>query len=185
MAPHDAFPTRGEDEWVAIAAPDDAAFAALAGVMGRPDLARDPDFATLAARKANEDRLTGIIADWTRPGDKHEIAGRLQAAGVAAAPVQNARDLFADPLLRHRGLPQRVTHPLAGTHDYQGLPYHISGLNLRIRKPAPGFGQHNAEVLTGLGLSRDEIATLDRDDVIADWPHRPGTPPVKKVKALG
>ncbi len=50
-------------------------------------------------------------------------------------PVQNARDLNASTFLRHRGLTQRVTHPAAGTHDYQGLALHISGWDLAIKRP--------------------------------------------------
>ena len=62
MAPHDAFPAKGEDAWVAIAAEDDAGFAALAGAMGRPGLAADPRFATLRRAegergRADRDRL--------------------------------------------------------------------------------------------------------------------------------
>ena len=113
MAPHDAFPAKGEDAWVAIAAEDDAGFAALAGAIGRPGLAADPRFATFAARKANEDALTAIVSEWTRSRDKHETAALLQAAGVLAAPVQDASDLFESAYLRARGLTQSVSRPAA------------------------------------------------------------------------
>jgi crotonobetainyl-CoA:carnitine CoA-transferase CaiB-like acyl-CoA transferase len=170
IVPHDAFPCAGDDDWVAIAAADDAAFAALARVMGRPELAADPRFATVEARTAHEDALSGIIAAWTRPLDKHAVAAALQAAGIHAAPVQDARDVNASPYLRQRGLTQRVTHPAAGVHDYQGLPLHVSGWDLRIRRPAPCFGEHNAEVLAELGYSPDAIAGFEATGVIARRP---------------
>jgi crotonobetainyl-CoA:carnitine CoA-transferase CaiB-like acyl-CoA transferase len=170
MVPHEAFRCAGEDAWVAIAAADDAEFAALALAIGQPQLAADPRFATLEARQANEDALNAILAAWTSDKDKHEVAAALQAAGVHAAPVQNARDLHASLFLRHRGLTQRVTHPAAGTHDYQGLALHVSGWDLAIKQPAPGFGQHNEEVLAELGYSAADIATFDATGVTAKRP---------------
>lgn len=171
MVPHDAFRCSGADAWVAIAAADDAEFTALARVIGQPQLATDQRFATLEVRRINEDELTAIIAGWTADRDKHDVATALQAAGVHAAPVQNARDLHASLFLRYRGLTQRVTHPAAGTHDYQGLPLHISGWDLSIKRPAPGFGQDNDDVLAEIGYSPEEITAFEAAGVTA---RRPG-----------
>lgn len=170
VVPHDAFACAGDDAWVAIAAADDAEFAALARIMQRPDLATDPRFATLDGRIAHEDALSAIIADWTRPLEKHAVAASLQAEGVHAAPVQNARDLNGSRYLAERGLVQRVAHPAAGIHDYQGLPLHVSGWDLRIRRPAPRFGEHNAEILAELGFTEDAIAELEATGVTARRP---------------
>jgi crotonobetainyl-CoA:carnitine CoA-transferase CaiB-like acyl-CoA transferase len=166
MAPHDAFRTRGEDEWVAIGVADDAEFAVLAEVIG----VRDEKFTTLAGRRAHEDELSAVIATWTGGRDKHEVAAQLQAAGVHAAPVQCARDLNASPFLRHRGLTQQVTHPAAGTHEYQGVPLHISGWDLRIKRPAPMFGQHNKELLAGMGYDAVAVAGFIAAGTIASRP---------------
>ena len=168
--PHDAFRCAGHDEWIAIAAFGDAEFAALAAAMGLPALAADPRFVDAAARRANEDELTAIVASWTAGRDKHETAALLQEAGMHAAPVQNARDLNSSPYLRARGLTQRLTHPEAGTHDYQALPLHIEGYDLAIRAPAPCFGQHNVEVLHDLGYDDAAIARLEAKGVIATRP---------------
>jgi crotonobetainyl-CoA:carnitine CoA-transferase CaiB-like acyl-CoA transferase len=168
--PHDAFVCAGDDAWVAIAAADDSEFAALAGVMGRPDLGTDPRFATIEGRVAHQDELTALIAAWTASRDKHDVADALQAAGVHAAPVQNARDVNASRYLRDRGLIQRVAHPAAGVHDYQGLPLHVSGWDLRIRRPAPRFGEHNDEVLAELGYAKSAIAKLDAEGIVATRP---------------
>lgn len=178
VVPHGAFRCAGEDEWVAIAAAGDAEFAAMARVMDRDDLACDPRFTTLADRTIHEDELTSIIAAWTLPLDKHAVAASLQAAGMHAAPVHNARDLNASRYLRDRGLVQRVTHAATGIHVYQGLPLHVSGWDLRIRSPAPRFGEHNAEVLTELGFDEAAIADLAAAGVIASHPRCSGPQPI-------
>ena len=88
-APHDTFPTVGEDQWVVIAALDEQQWTALKAVVADP-LLDDSRFGTLEGRLAAQDELGGIIAAWTRGRGKHEVAGMLQRAGVAAAPVQKA-----------------------------------------------------------------------------------------------
>ncbi|MGZ3621042.1 MAG: CaiB/BaiF CoA transferase family protein, partial [Candidatus Binataceae bacterium] len=93
IAPHGVFPSKDRfentgvmiDMWVSIVAADDAEFGRLAGAIGRPELARDPRFATAAARKQNEDELEAAIAAWTSQRSAAEAEQVLQAAGVAAA----------------------------------------------------------------------------------------------------
>lgn len=171
MAPHGAFPCLGFDEWVAIAVPSDDAFAILCEVIGRPDLSARPEFATLGERRRNVDELDRAVSCWTRARDKHDVAVQLQAAGVPAAPVSNARDVYESTFLRERGLTQEMHHPEAGTHLYQGVPLHISGLDLAIRRPAPTFGEHTKEVLGSvLGLSDPQLLRLADAGVIASRP---------------
>jgi crotonobetainyl-CoA:carnitine CoA-transferase CaiB-like acyl-CoA transferase len=174
VVPHDAFPCAGNDEWVVIAAFDDGQFRALTEVAGLPELSIDPRYSSVGARAAHEDALFEHLSDWTRRHDKHELARRLQEAGVPAAPVCNARDLAESAFLDHRGLLQELTHPEAGTHRYQGMPLHLDGIDLGIRRPAPCFGQDNESVLRSLlGLSDDDLAELAEKRVIADTPFNP------------
>src|SRR5690606_32547856 len=170
-SPHDAFPARGEDQWIAIAALDEQQWRRLCEAMGTPELAEDPRFSSLGRRRDNEGELTRIIASWTARHDKHELASRLQAQGVAAAPVQTPKDLAEDPYLAHRGLFTELEHPDAGRHRHPGLPIHLSltpGAQLRS---APPFGGHNRHVLeTILKLSPDEIAAIEASDAMATEP---------------
>ncbi|MGC5005477.1 CoA transferase [Streptomyces sp. DT203] len=71
----------------------------------------------------------------------------LQGSLAPAAPVQNGRDLFEDPQLRHRGWFARLSHPEAGTHEYAGLPHETAGQILQPTSAAPLLGQHTATVL--------------------------------------
>ncbi len=157
-APHDAFACEGHESWVAIAARDDDEWAALCGVMDRPELATDPRFATLADRKRHEDELTALVAAWTARQDRHAVADKLQAAGVPAAAVQKPRDVAQDGQLSHRGFFHRLAHPDAGEHPHPGLPFRLSLTPGSQRRAAPAFGQHTEEVLARIaGLSAEEI----------------------------
>jgi len=166
-APHDAFPARGEDEWVAIAAGTDLEFTALCEVLGLEGWYG----VGLADRKREERRLNADIAQHTRHRDKHDLATELQAAGVPAAPVANARDVASSAFLLERGLLQTVDHPAVGVRLQQGLALHIEGWDLAIRKPAPCFGQDTDHVLRNrTGLDDAALDGLRDAGVIADRP---------------
>ena len=166
-APHGIFPAAGEDAWCAIAVADDAGWARLCAAMGREELARDPRFATHAARKAHEDALDAEVAAWTARHDRHALAEGLQRAGVAAAPVQHLRDTYErDPQLRRHY--QRVRHPLAPEAELpidreairvEGIPHQVTR--------APMWGEHNEEIVRGvLGRSEEEYTRLVLDEVL-------------------
>jgi crotonobetainyl-CoA:carnitine CoA-transferase CaiB-like acyl-CoA transferase len=166
MAPHNVYPCWGIDRWLAVAVATDEEFTALCEVMDMPTLATDARFATAAARKRNEPALDEIIAGWARQQDRDYAANRLNAAGVAAAPSRDARDLFRDPHLRARNVFVEVEHPEGGRHDVVGLPWKMSNCEPAYRR-APRLGQHNDYVLGDvLGLKPADIRRLRREGVI-------------------
>ena len=123
MAPHGVFPSVEDDGWVAIAARSDEEWAALATLLGHPELADDPRFASLATRQANEDELNSLVTAWTAMLPGAEVESRLQAEGVPAHVVQGSALAFADPQLQHRGSFVEVEHPTAG-HGRRGHAFH-------------------------------------------------------------
>jgi len=170
-APHDAFPTDGFEEWVAIAVPGDAEWRTLCAIMGRDDLADDPRYATAAARQEHQDELFEPIAAWTRPQSKHAVAARLQEAGVPAAPVQNGKDIAADPYLIARGFFTPLDHPEAGLQTYQGLPFHLSVTPAGQHRASPVLGAHTHMILRDiLGMDEGEIAALEAAGTISNQP---------------
>jgi crotonobetainyl-CoA:carnitine CoA-transferase CaiB-like acyl-CoA transferase len=176
IAPQGVYPSAGEDSWIAISCRDDAEWGRLCGAMGRPDLTVDPRFRDVVSRRRNHDSLDEILADWTRQYDHLELTDRLQRAGVAGTAVLDHGELLENEHFRARGYFESVTHPEAGTHDYHGMTWKLSGTPGRIRFPAPLYGQHNQPVLRDvLGLSDDEIAELERLVVISPEP-RVATP---------
>ncbi|AZQ68429.1 CoA transferase [Silicimonas algicola] len=171
MAPHNAYPAQGEDSWIAVAAPGDAAWMKLARMMGGETLARDGRFATLSDRKINEAALDAMIADWTCTQDRHALAETLQAAGIAASAVETAPDLANSEYLRARGFFTPRDHPVAGRHDHPGLPLHSEIAQGSARTAAPGYGEGNEYVLREvLSLPEAEIAAILASGALADVP---------------
>jgi len=179
-APHDAFPARGTDAWVAVAVTSDAAWRSLTQIIGAPQLAEDARYATLRERLRHQDDLYEPIAHWTQRHDKYEAAELLQAAGIAAAPVQDGRDASADPYLQARGFFTVLDHPEAGRRTYQGLPFKLSLTPGGQFRPAPCLGEHTMLILRDiLGLSQTDISALEAAGTISNVPpseKRPAAP---------
>jgi crotonobetainyl-CoA:carnitine CoA-transferase CaiB-like acyl-CoA transferase len=137
-----------------------------------PALARligldDPALATVAARRANEDRIEAAIAGWTAMRSSDEAMEILQKAGVAAGAVRHPMDLLDDPHLKARGFWQWIERAYVGRHPQPSPPYRDEDSPIAVRTPAATLGQYNEEVLGGLlGLSQAEMARLARNSVI-------------------
>jgi crotonobetainyl-CoA:carnitine CoA-transferase CaiB-like acyl-CoA transferase len=156
---------------VAIDVTTDAEWASLCRVIGRPEMASDPRFATAAARAKHQDKLAGPIAAWSRRLDKHEAARLLQDAGVPAAAVYKANDTLACDYLNARAFSVPLDHPEVGRHLHQGLPYRFSKTPVKHRRAAPCLGEHNHYVLKRiLGRSDAEVAALEQAGTIRSVP---------------
>jgi crotonobetainyl-CoA:carnitine CoA-transferase CaiB-like acyl-CoA transferase len=158
------------DTWVTIAVDSDEAWQRLVRVVDDSRL-EDPRYDAVEGRRADEDRIDAILGEWVCDQEAEACAARLQAAGVSAMPVLSPLMLVRDTHLNSRGYYPRVVHPDAGvvrtTHPVWRLQ---SRVQPRLR-PAPGFGEHNAEVLRELaGLSDREIEALSAAGVIAEEP---------------
>ena len=172
-APQNCYPARGNDERIVIAAEDDEQWQKLCRVLERPDLAADPELASLVGRKRQEDRIDAVIANWTAAHDKHELAELLQEAGVAAAPVNTPRDVAASPYLNARGFFVELDHPDTGSHRYPGLPFHLEKTPGACCTAAPIFGADNHHLLREvLGMGEAEFVELQSKRAIADAPDR-------------
>jgi benzylsuccinate CoA-transferase BbsF subunit len=160
-APHGVFRCKGEDRWVAIAVFSDEEWRGFCDAIGSPDWANDERFASLRARKENEDELEDLVEQRTVGHESQEIEQLMQAAGVCASAVQSAREVFEDAQLKHREHLQYLEHAFMGRHAYDAQPVRLSRTPGALR-PAPCLGQHNSYVLEELlGLTEDEV-----DDVV-------------------
>jgi crotonobetainyl-CoA:carnitine CoA-transferase CaiB-like acyl-CoA transferase len=149
-APHGVYPARGDDQWCALAVFGDAEWPAFCAAIGRIDLAADPRFATHALRKANEDGLDALVSAWTRPRDKWAIADALQAAGIAAAAVEDVSDMLErDP--HTAACYPRFRHPTSPDVEVASVAEAIRFVgDERALAPAPAPGEADRYVLRDL-----------------------------------
>jgi benzylsuccinate CoA-transferase BbsF subunit len=151
-----------EGEWLTISVADDAQWAGLAGVAAGESWAADRRFASHAGRLAASEELNGFVATWVHDKDAFTLMATLQAAGVPAGVVQNARHLVDhDPQIAHRGHLVTLDHAEMGPTVYNNAPYRLAKTPGRPQRAAPLLGQHNAEVFQGmLGVSDEDFSRM-------------------------
>jgi crotonobetainyl-CoA:carnitine CoA-transferase CaiB-like acyl-CoA transferase len=164
IVPYDAYPTAdGVD--VLIGVQNDRNWRSLATeVLGRPDLARHPDFATNIARVDNREQVDRALVEVTGTLPAAELTRLLDAAGVAAAKVNTTRELVEHPQLSERDRWAEVDTP-AGPVPALRPPIAFDDVEARMAG-VPGLGEHTDPVLAELGLNASELAELRRRAVI-------------------
>ncbi len=170
MAPQGVYPCAGHDEWIAITVRSDPEWTALAGAIADPRLDRTV-YGTIEGRLAAHDAIDAVIGEWTEGQGKHKLAAMLQAAGIAAGPVQKVSDIPFDPHLATRGFFQTVEHeqPMFGymAHPHPTTPWVAEGHGRARLRDFRFAGADNEAVLKGwLGLKKREIAALEREGAI-------------------
>ena len=152
-APQGAYPAAGDDQWLTLSVADNPQWQTLCRLMERSDLAADDRYAALAGRQQHHDELDAAIGQWTQHRDKYDLMHLLQAHGIASGPVLNGKEVHFDPHYRSRNFLERVEYPPErdiGPRILMGRPYRLSRTPLRIRGPAPTFGQDNLALLENL-----------------------------------
>ena len=160
-------PGKKDDRWCAIGVFNDAQWKALCHVMADPDWTEDARFATMLARKENEDDLDLLIEEWTKERSPEEVMRQLQQAGIPAGVVQDAEDMLVrDPHLKDRDYYVYLDHPEAGQIANDGPPFKLSATPGRLSRPAPLMGEHTEYVCQKiLGMSEEETNQCYVDEV--------------------
>ncbi len=164
IVPYQAFATA--DGHLVLAVGNDGQFARLCAVLGRPALAVDPRFASNAARVEHRAALLAVLEPALAERPSAAWLGALEAAGVPCGPINDLRQVFDDPQVRHRGMRQEVEHPAGGRAALVASPIRLSGTPVALPSPPPTLGQHTDEVLAELGLPAAEVAALRAAAVI-------------------
>lgn len=159
LVPYQVFAV--SDGHMIVAVGNDSQFRAYCGVLGLPELADDPRFATNPKRVVNRDVLVPILAERMAQGERDHWLGELERAGVPAGPINTLDQVYADPQVQFRQMRRELPHPLAGTVPMAANPLRLSGSPVEYRRAPPLLGEHTAQVLRDrLGLTDEDIAAL-------------------------
>jgi succinate---hydroxymethylglutarate CoA-transferase len=156
-----------KDAMMALAIGNDTQFARCAAVLGHPEWAGDPRFATNRARVEHRHLVDSAIAQALAADTADNWLARLKSAGVPCGRINSVTEALADPQTQARVMIEVCKHPAIGDLKLVGMPYKFSGTPASVRRPPPILGEHTDEILSEeLGLGADAIAALRRDRVI-------------------
>jgi len=147
---------------------NDAMFRRVAAVIGHPEAADDPRFATNPARVKNQEAVHAMIGDSLVREPRSVWIERFEEASVPVAPIRAFPEVFAAPEVRDRGMVMEIPHPTAGTIRMPGTPLKFSDTPVVEPEAPPLLGQHTDTILKDvLGLDADAVARLKATGIVA------------------
>ena len=163
-APRNLYRT-ADGSWVAVSSSATSIAARVLELVGRPDLAQEPWFATGSGRAEHVDEIDDAVAAWIRERDRDDVMAAFETAGCAIAPVYDASDVLADPQLEALGSISTVEDLQLGPLRMPNVISRLSETPGQIRHTGGRHGADTAAVFAELGVKADELG---------DAPGRPG-----------
>jgi crotonobetainyl-CoA:carnitine CoA-transferase CaiB-like acyl-CoA transferase len=165
IVPYEVF--RAADAYLVIGAANDSLWERCCAALERPDLAKDPSYATVASRVEHRATLVPLLnqilgarpaADWLK---------RLEAAGVPAGRIRTVAEVCESEHLKARGMVVALPHAKAGTVKMMGVPIRLHGTPGKPTSAAPVLGADTEAVLTRvLGVRRADVSRLRAAGVV-------------------
>jgi crotonobetainyl-CoA:carnitine CoA-transferase CaiB-like acyl-CoA transferase len=156
-----------KDGFITMIAISDDEFRATTRAIGRPEMADDPRFKTIADRMRNAKVMTDMIAGIVEQMATAEITARLEAEDVPHARVLKREEVLTNEQVAANGSITTFDDPRAGKMRLARNPARFDREALPIRRPAPKLGEHTDEVLRELGREADDIAALRASGAVA------------------
>ena len=152
--------TSQDGKHVQIGANGDAIFKRFMLIIGRDDLANDPELAGNDGRDARRDELYGVIDRWVASLPLQTVLEQLSSAQVPASRIFSAEDMFTDPQFLAREMFLQAKLPDGKDFKMPGIVPRLSETPGSADWVGPELGAHNHEVLSGLGYDAAAIAEL-------------------------
>lgn len=140
-------------------------WAPIARLIGRSELAEDPDWSTPEARLDKLDKMFALIEEWTSQHTKWEVMDKLNELNVPCGPILSTKDLIEDETLAANDAVVEVPHAQRGTFKTVGCPLKLSDSPVQVES-SPLLGEHTAQIYGELGIDESELAELKTAGVI-------------------
>lgn len=166
IAPYDTY--RAKDGRVILACGNQKLYEKFCNeVVEMPWMITDERFLTVPLRVKNNKIQKAYIEEWSTRYTVDEIVEKMLGKGIPAAPLYDVKQITEDEhIAKVREMFIEVDHPVIGRSKVNGNPVKLMDMMPRINRPAPTLGQHNEEVLAGLGYTKEQIGELQEEKVV-------------------
>ncbi|MFC9672241.1 MULTISPECIES: CaiB/BaiF CoA transferase family protein [unclassified Streptomyces] len=158
-APRNTYRT-SDNKWVAVSTSAQSIAERVMRLVGRPELIDEPWFETGAGRAGHADELDAAVGSWIARHSRNDVLAAFEKAEAAIAPVFDIRDVMENEQYQALDSITEVPDPELGTVRMQNVLFRLSETPGAIKWAGRPHGADTDEILTGLGLSPSEIATL-------------------------
>jgi crotonobetainyl-CoA:carnitine CoA-transferase CaiB-like acyl-CoA transferase len=164
ITPSNSYPCN-DGSYVLIAGNGDSIYKRLMSLIGRDDLGNDPRLEQNDGRSQHAELIDSAIAEWTAQRGRDEVIEALKGARVPAGYPYTAADIVQDPHYLARQMIEQVQTSV-GPLKVPGVLPKLSRTPGRIGTGGPQLGEHNDDILAGLGLSEEQVAGLRERGII-------------------
>ncbi|WP_199550532.1 CaiB/BaiF CoA-transferase family protein [Streptomyces sp. N35] len=164
-APRNTYRT-ADGRWVAVSTSAQSIAERVMHLVGRPELIAEPWFASGADRAAHADVLDEAVGSWIATRTRSEVIAAFEQAQAAVAPIQDVRDVMADPQYAALDTVTTVDDPELGPLRMQNVLFRLSETPGGIHWAGRPHGADTDEVLGELGLSAGEIDELRTEGAV-------------------
>jgi crotonobetainyl-CoA:carnitine CoA-transferase CaiB-like acyl-CoA transferase len=164
-APRNTYKTK-DGLWVAISTSAHSVAERVMELVGHPEYTKEPWFSSGAERAKHADVLDEAVGSWIGERTRDEVMRAFEEADAAIAPIYDVRDIVADPQFQALGTIVTVPDAELGDVKMQNILFRLSETPGEIRFAGSPQGQDTDEVLTELGLTREQLTNLREKGVI-------------------
>ena len=167
IAPYEPFKTR--DGYIILAVGTERQWESLCRVIGSPELASDPRFASNQDRiePGNRQPLIERLSEAFAQKSTSEWTALLREEKIPGGPVNSIDKVANDQALYDAQMIVDLNHPALGTVPAAGVVPRFEKSPGKSLGPSPLLGQHTEEILRTLGYTPNEIEELERTGVAA------------------
>ncbi len=159
---------RCSDDRYIFASPIADRWPAYCRALGLDQLIEDARFDTGPKRQQNAEALYQIVSQQlsTRPAAEWEA--KLKEANEYASVVKEMAEVRDDPQVIANQMLTTFEQPGVGIIETVNTPFKMSASAGEpwFRRPVPGLGEHTNEIVTELGYSQKELASLRAEGAI-------------------
>jgi crotonobetainyl-CoA:carnitine CoA-transferase CaiB-like acyl-CoA transferase len=164
-SPHNVY--RTADGFVTIIIIEDNSWKTLAHIIGRPELADDPEYSTIVQRLSRVPKVDEIVETWSKTKTSAEIMAIFKEKGLACGTVHNVAQVSEAEHSNARGMLVELQQPQMGPVKIPGCPINFSKTPVGQLNPAPLVGEHNKEILCDLlGFNEEEYQKFVDEKVV-------------------
>ena len=165
LVPYQAFMCQ-DGKYINVAVGSERIWGRFCQGVHREDLQNDPEYALNSDRVRNRSKLVPMLQEYFLTRPVADWVEDLQEANVPCGPINDLADVFADPQVLARNMYVEIPHPTLGTIKQTGLPIKFSLTPGRIDRHPPLLGEHNQEILEGLGYSVAQVDEMKENAII-------------------
>jgi len=157
--PHGTYACEGEDSWISVSVPDDAAWSRLAQVVagGLQDLRG----LSVSERRSRRSLIERQLEGWFRSRSGKEAVERLRQVDVDCDVVATYDEMLQSEWRLARGLTRATVHPCIGPQEIFVVPWLFGGQSAGAASAAPLLGEHTDQVLGSIASAEDTSKSVE------------------------